>query len=89
MLMDSLGLSVHPEKSVLEPTQKIVFLGFILCSVTMTVRLTSERCQDINDLCRRILSENKIEIRLFAKLIGKLVASEPGVEYTPLYFKTT
>ena len=40
MLIDSLGLTVHPEKSVFEPTQQIVFLGFILCSVTMTVRHT-------------------------------------------------
>ena len=45
--MDSLGLTVQPEKSVLVPTQQIVFLGFLLCSVTMTVRLTPERSQEI------------------------------------------
>lgn len=29
-----------------------------------------------------------ITIRKFAQLIGKLVASEPGVSYAPLYYKT-
>ena len=29
-LMDSLGLTVQPEKSVFKPTQQIIFLGFLL-----------------------------------------------------------
>ena len=37
-LMDSLELTVQPEKSVFVPKQQIIFLGFLLCSVTMTVR---------------------------------------------------
>ena len=32
-LMDNLGLTLNPEKSVLIPSKKIVFVGFILCSV--------------------------------------------------------
>jgi hypothetical protein len=29
-LLDQVGLVIHPEKSVLFPTQKLVFLGFLL-----------------------------------------------------------
>ena len=86
-LMDSLGLTVHPRKSVLVPTQQIIFLGFLLCSITMTVRLTPERCQDVIDLCKSILAQKRITIRLFSKLIGKLVATQQGVEYAPLFYK--
>lgn len=50
-LMDSLGLTVHPQKSVLSPRQQIVFLGFVLCSLTMKIRLTDDRCQDIIAAC--------------------------------------
>ena len=79
-LMDSLGLTVKPEKSVFEPTQQIIFLGFILCSVTMTVRLPPERRQEIVDLCKNLLQLKRVEIRKFSQLIGKLVATQQGVE---------
>ena len=42
-LVDSLGLTVHPEKSVLFSTQENVFVGFIINSVSMTTRLTPEK----------------------------------------------
>ncbi|WAR02998.1 POL-like protein, partial [Mya arenaria] len=40
-LMDSLGLTVNPSKSSLIPSRQITFVGFILCSETMTVCLTT------------------------------------------------
>ena len=39
-LLDSLGFTIHPRKSVFQPAQDIVFLGFILDSKDMSVRLT-------------------------------------------------
>ena len=86
-LMDDLGLTVHTEKSVLKPCRQIVFLGFVLCSVTMTVRLTDKRCQNIISLCIQLKNDKRTTIRFFSKVIGKLVASEPGVEYAMLYIK--
>lgn len=86
-LMDSLGLKLQPEKSVLEPTQQIIFLGFLLCSVTMTVRLPPERCLEIISLCNNTIKEKRVTIRKFSKLIGKLVATQQGVEFAPLYYK--
>ena len=44
-LMDSLGLTVQLKKSTIQPTQQIVFLGFLLCSITMSIRLPPERWQ--------------------------------------------
>ena len=35
--------TAHPDKSVLIPTQQLVFLGFILDSLLMLVRLTPEK----------------------------------------------
>ncbi|XP_060558153.1 uncharacterized protein LOC132718470 [Ruditapes philippinarum] len=85
-LMDSLGLTIHLEKSVLVPTKQINFLGFLLCSETMTIRLTLERKSTLIELCKNIINKRKCLIRHFAQLIGKLVASEPGVEYAPLFY---
>lgn len=47
----NLGFVVHPSESVFEPTQKIVFLGFILDSKDMTISLTHERATKLKDLC--------------------------------------
>lgn len=86
-LMDKLGLTVNPQKSVLLPCQRLIFLGFILCSRSMTVRLTVERCQAIISKCKEIKDANRITIREFAKLVGKLNAAEPGVTHAPLYIR--
>ena len=84
-LVDNLGFTIHPEKSVLFPTQEIVFVGFLINSVTMMVRLTPEKVNDIIAYCVEVIKCKSITIRNLAKLIGKLVASEPTVQYTPLY----
>ena len=41
-LLDQVGLVKQPEKSVLYPTQKLVFLGFLLDSIKMIISLTGE-----------------------------------------------
>lgn len=87
-LVDSVGLTVHQEKSVVIPDQCIEFLGFLLHSVKMTVRLSHRKVQNIKTLAEKILKRKTITIREFAQLIGKLVAAEPGVLYAPLYYKS-
>lgn len=84
--MDNLESTIILSKSVLVPCTKIVFLGFVLCSTSMTVRLTPEKCQDIISLCTQMLN-TKRTIRIFAKVIGKLTAAEPGVKHARLYTK--
>ena len=86
-LMDNLGLTINPNKSVLIPSKQIVFVGFVLCSETMTIRPTKEKVDNITNLCIKICRSKFITIRTFAKLIGMLVVCEPGVRYAPLYYK--
>ena len=86
-LLDDLGLTPHPEKSVTVPTQVIEFVGFIFSSQEMTVRLPPRKIKNIIKHCKDILKKNILTIRDFAQIIGKLVASEPGVQYAALYYK--
>ena len=86
-IMDELGFTINVGKSVLQPCKCIEFLGFLLCSESMTVRLTEKRCQNILKLCNELRNKKRTTIRFFAKVIGKLVASEPGVEYAMLFVK--
>ena len=82
--MDSLGLTINQSKLVLAPYTRIVFFGLILCSISITIKITAEKCQDIISLCEQFLNTKITTILTFVKLIGKLIAAEPGVRHAPL-----
>lgn len=54
----------------------------------MTVSLTYDRAESIRQMCQQILASQSIVITQLAQMIGKLVASEPGVQFAPLYYKS-
>jgi hypothetical protein len=86
-LIDKLGLVAHPEKSVFIPTQELVFLGFVLNSVTMQVRLTPEKATKLEQACQELLTQQQPTVRQVARVIGLLVSSFPGVALGPLYYR--
>ena len=69
-LLRSLGFTIHAEKSVLVPQQKLTFLGFEFNSVDMTVSLTSEKREKVHQRCLQLLGYNDVYIRLVAQVIG-------------------
>ena len=86
-LLDSLGFTIHPIKSVFKPTQSIEFLGFVLDSVAMTVTLSDNKVKGIKEVCAKLLDRPKVTIQHLAEVIGKLVATQPGVWIAPLFYK--
>ena len=65
-LLQSLGFTIHPEKSVLKPTQKLTFLGFVLNSKTMTLTLTDAKKEKIIKLGEGIINRQYIAIKELA-----------------------
>ena len=86
-LLLSLGFTIHPDKSVLKPTQAIIFLGFVINSIEMTITLATERRGKIKDLCEYMLQNSELTIRDVAKLIGNLVAAFEAVPMGQLYYR--
>ena len=87
-LLRSLGFTIHPDKSVFVPTQKITFLGFIIDSVKMTITLTEERKEKIYDNCSSLLQSNKdITVTELAQTIGTLVAAFTSVPLGQLFYR--
>ena len=86
-LFTRLGFVIHPTKSVFHPAQCLEFLGFLLDSTSMTVRLTPKKADKIVVLCRKALRARELSIREVASLIGTLVSTFPGVEFGPLYYR--
>ena len=88
-VLDNLNFVTHPVKSVLLPTQLIVFLGFILHSIIMTVSLTPQKAEKLKLAVTRLLSRGMPLIREVAQVIGLIIFTFPGVMYGPLYFRIT
>lgn len=88
-VLDNLNFVTHPEKSVLIPTQKIVFLGFILNSITMTVSLTPEKAKKVKLAVTHLHSCRTPQIREVAQVIGFIISTFAGAMYGPLYFRIT
>ena len=86
-LLAQLGFIIHPEKSIFEPTQEIEYLGFVVNSNDMLVSLPQSKKLEISDSCASLLSAVNPKIRTVAKVIGKVVAAFPAVQYGPLHYR--
>ena len=61
-LFTRLGFVIHPTKSIFNPTQCLEFLGFLLNSNSMTVRLTFKKRDKIL-LCQKYSHGQEFTIR--------------------------
>ena len=81
------GFFVHPVKSVFEPYQIIEYLGFVLNSKEMTVKLTENRVKKLKLSVSCLLNTKTPTIQQVSEVVGQMVASFPGVLYGPLYYR--
>ncbi|XP_068675354.1 uncharacterized protein [Montipora foliosa] len=86
-IFQDLGFTIHPEKSILVPTRKLTFLGFILDSQFMRISLTAGKADSLKAAAHALLLRKSPTIREAAEVIGKMVASFPGVQLGPLYYR--
>ena len=75
------GFTIHPVKSVLEPTQTIQFLGFVIDSVALTVKLPPSKAAKVESACHNLVLNCNPTIREVAQVIGLIVSSFPAVQY--------
>ena len=85
-LLEKLGYLITREKSVLEPTQRLEYLGFLIDTVEMKFFLPEMKILKIQNLAEKFLSE-QISARQLASLLGLLQATLPAITIAPLYFR--
>ena len=78
-LLEMLGFLVNHEKSQLNPTQSMEFLGFRINSVTLNISLPLGKINSIRRESQKVLENPDITIRELARLLGKLRASIQAV----------
>ena len=86
-LLRKLGFTINDEKSVFCPTQVIEFLGFIISSLDMTIRLNEKKIADIKKKIIEFLNSKNVIIRDLASLIGTLVSTFPAIAFRRLYYR--
>jgi hypothetical protein len=90
-ILQKSGFFIHPDKSVFEPTQKIMFLGFLVDSVKQVLELPTEKFDRIQTLIQAALASlngnTRVSIRDMAKLVGYLNSCLPAVPYGEAHYK--
>jgi hypothetical protein len=70
-LLDNLGFVPHPKKTVFIPTQILVFLGFLLNSITMTVSLTPDKAKKLKAAVNHLFLRQRPCIHEVAQVVGQ------------------
>ena len=86
-LLQDLGFKISIEKSVVVPSRRIEFLGFVIDSELMEVSMIPEKAVKIVSILKSFLTETEISIRRSCKIIGILVATMPCNPWAPLKTK--
>ena len=86
-LFTALGFLINYPKSIMNPIQKLKFLGFMVDTKTMRIALPLYKIDAIQKEASQLLSAGSIQIRTLAHFIGALVATKPAVPLGPLHFQ--
>ncbi|KAM9967263.1 hypothetical protein ACTFIR_007503 [Dictyostelium discoideum] len=88
-LLVKLGFKLNLEKSILEPTQSITFLGLQIDSVSMKLLVPKEKKKSVIKEIRNFLKLDCCSPRKLAGLKGKLIALKDAVIPFRLYTRRT
>ena len=56
LLLQDLGFNIHPDKSVFLPKRLLTFLGFVINSIDMAVKLTAGKANHLQEACKKLLN---------------------------------
>ena len=70
-LLRELGFYINVEKSIFFPSQILEYLGFIIDSLNMTIKLTREKELSIASLCKAALLSDNLSTRDVSRLLGR------------------
>ena len=86
-ILESLRFIINKEKSVLIPSQKIIFLDYVIGSVAMTVSLPEEKLNKLKEQRLSLSRKPQCSIRELAHVIGLIVSSFPAIKPARLYYR--
>ena len=88
-ILESLGFIINKEKSVLIPSQKIAFLGYVIDSVEMTISLPERKINKLQEQALSLWEKTQCSIRELAHVIGLIVSSFLAIKPARLYYRSS
>jgi hypothetical protein len=85
-LLEGMGFTVNYEKSVLDPTQSILFLGFSIDSRTMSISIQHENLVGIRIQAKMLLKNQTVSGRELASFIGMASSMKLAIPKAPLFY---
>ncbi|KAK0403956.1 hypothetical protein QR680_017214 [Steinernema hermaphroditum] len=83
-LFEHLGMVVNTEKSELQPTQTIEFLGLRVCAKREFLSIPDNKIQRIKTDCDRLLATDRCSIRRLSETLGRINACSAACYYSAL-----
>ena len=87
-LLQCLGFTVNMEKTVLDPSQYLEFLGFMVDTTKMELSLPAQKIKKIWAESRQILEVELVTARTLSRLIGKMNATNQVIPPAPLFYRS-
>ena len=84
-LLVNLGFRLDMEKSVLIPTQRVIYLGMVIDSLTMTFSLPEGKVSAIVQKATILKSKNQVSVREIYQFIGMCSATRLAVMEAPIH----
>ena len=86
-LFQALGLVINKNKSHMVPTQEMVFLGFHLSSIAMTISLPQEKIKKIKQEAACLLKKPLVSIQHLATFVGMTAAARQAIPVASLFHR--
>lgn len=86
-LLQSLGFIINLEKSSFVPSHECKFLGNVIDSIKLEIRLPNDKVERIKNEILKFKSVKRCKIREFAQFLGLLASACQAIEYGWLYTK--
>ena len=84
-LLECMGDIINSKKSITNPSQTLEFLGLIVDTVSMELRLPLDKLKKICAESRKLAREQTTSARSLARLLGKMNATTPVIPPAPLF----
>ena len=77
------GFVISAEKSddFSDVSQQKMYLGFIMCSITMTAKASDDKLSSVFSLVRSFLSSSRIAVKDLAKIAGRIASLRPALGF--------
>ena len=86
-LLENLGFVINYRKSQLTPTQEIEFLGFVITSNSVELKLPGEKIKKIRAETRRLANQTEPKALALSRLLGKLNHATQAIPPAPLFYR--